>query len=162
MCGIAGGWWPQPASAQIQLPQALHAMRYRGPDDQGFELYPFNPAVVALGQVRLSIIDLSAAGHQPMHSRDGRWAIVFNGEIYNYRELRTELEQMGHRFVSDSDTEVLLAAWPCCAIFLECSNFFKYFTVIELSVGKMASDQWVFLYPCEIFSIYCFIGILLG
>ena len=74
MCGIAGGWWPQPASAQIQLPQALHAMRYRGPDDQGFELYPFNPAVVALGQVRLSIIDLSVAGHQPMHSRDGRWA----------------------------------------------------------------------------------------
>ena len=111
MCGIAGGWWPQPAPAQIQLPQALHAMRYRGPDDQGFELYPFNPAVVALGQVRLSIIDLSAAGHQPMHSRDGRWAIVFNGEIYNYRELRAELRTLGHSFTSDTDTEVLLAAW---------------------------------------------------
>ena len=111
MCGIAGGWWPQPPPAQTQLPQALHAMRYRGPDDQGFELYPFNPAVVALGQVRLSIIDLSAAGHQPMHSRDGRWAIVFNGEIYNYRELRAELQALGHQFVSDSDTEVLLAAW---------------------------------------------------
>lgn len=111
MCGIAGGWWPQPAPAQTQLPQALHAMRYRGPDDQGFELYPFNPAVVALGQVRLSIIDLSAAGHQPMHSRDGRWAIVFNGEIYNYRELRAELRTLGHSFTSDTDTEVLLAAW---------------------------------------------------
>ncbi|MDP3423227.1 MAG: asparagine synthase (glutamine-hydrolyzing) [Burkholderiaceae bacterium] len=111
MCGIAGGWWPQPAFAQTQLPLALHAMRYRGPDDQGFELYPFNPAVVALGQVRLSIIDLSAAGHQPMHSRDGRWAIVFNGEIYNYRELRTELRTLGHSFASDTDTEVLLTAW---------------------------------------------------
>lgn len=111
MCGIAGGWWPQPASAQTQLPQALHAMRYRGPDDQGFELYPFNPAVVALGQVRLSIIDLSAAGHQPMHSHDGRWVIVFNGEIYNYRELRAELRTLGHSFTSDTDTEVLLAAW---------------------------------------------------
>ena len=111
MCGIAGGWWPQPAPAQTQLPKALHAMRYRGPDDQGFEFYPFNSAVVALGQVRLSIIDLSAAGHQPMHSRDGRWAIVFNGEIYNYRELRTELRALGHSFTSDTDTEVLLAAW---------------------------------------------------
>lgn len=111
MCGIAGGWWPQPALAKTQLPQALHAMRYRGPDDQGFELYPFNPAVVALGQVRLSIIDLSAAGHQPMHSHDGRWVIVFNGEIYNYRELRTELRALGHHFISDTDTEVLLAAW---------------------------------------------------
>ena len=111
MCGIAGGWWPQPAPAKTQLPQALHAMRYRGPDNQGFELYPFNPAVVALGQVRLSIIDLSAAGHQPMHSPDGRWAIVFNGEIYNYRELRAELRTLGHSFTSDTDTEVLLAAW---------------------------------------------------
>lgn len=111
MCGIAGGWWPQPVPEQTQLPLALHAMRYRGPDDQGFEFYPFNPAVVALGQVRLSIIDLSTAGHQPMHSRDGRWAIVFNGEIYNYRELRIELHALGHSFISDTDTEVLLAAW---------------------------------------------------
>ncbi len=111
MCGIAGGWWSQHVPAQNQLPKALHAMRYRGPDDQGLEVYPFNPAVVALGQVRLSIIDLSTAGHQPMHSRDGRWAIVFNGEIYNYRELRAELQALGHQFVSDSDTEVLLAAW---------------------------------------------------
>ncbi len=111
MCGIAGGWWSQPTPAQTQLPQALHAMRHRGPDDQGFELYPFNQAVVALGQTRLSIIDLSVAGHQPMHSRDGRWAIVFNGEIYNYRELRAELRTLGHSFTSDTDTEVLLAAW---------------------------------------------------
>lgn len=111
MCGIAGGWWPQFSSAQTQLPKALHAMRHRGPDDQGFQVYPVASAVVALGQVRLSIIDLSAAGHQPMHSLDGRWAIVFNGEIYNYRELRAELLTLGCSFKSKTDTEVLLAAW---------------------------------------------------
>ncbi len=64
-----------------------------------------------LGHSRLSIIDLSTAGHQPMLSADHRFSIVFNGEIYNYRELRAELQSMGHCFVSDSDTEVLLAAW---------------------------------------------------
>lgn len=111
MCGIAGGWWTQHAQAANSLPQALHAMRRRGPDDNGHELYPMGAATVGLAQARLSIIDLSAAGHQPMHSRDGRWAIVFNGEVYNYPELRAELQALGHSFVSDSDTEVLLAAW---------------------------------------------------
>ena len=111
MCGIAGGWWTRHAQAATSLPQALHAMRHRGPDDQGLDLFPVGSATVGLAQARLSIIDLSAAGHQPMHSRDGRWVIVFNGEIYNYRELRAELQTIGHRFASDSDTEVLLAAW---------------------------------------------------
>lgn len=111
MCGIAGGWWAQHAKAAAQLPKALHAMRRRGPDDSGHDLFHIGTATLGMAQTRLSIIDLSAAGHQPMHSHDGRWAIVFNGEIYNYRELRTELQALGHRFVSDSDTEVLLAAW---------------------------------------------------
>jgi asparagine synthase (glutamine-hydrolysing) len=111
MCGIAGGWWTQHAQAATSLPQALHAMRHRGPDDQGLDLFPAGSTTVGLAQARLSIIDLSAAGHQPMHSRDGRWVIVFNGEIYNYRELRAELQTTGHYFASDSDTEVLLAAW---------------------------------------------------
>ena len=97
--------------AAASLPQALHAMRHRGPDDRGQDLFPVGAATLGLAQARLSIIDLSAGGHQPMHSRDQRWSIVFNGEIYNYRELRTELQAAGHRFVSDSDTEVLLAAW---------------------------------------------------
>lgn len=69
------------------------------------------PAEVAMGHRRLSIIDLSASGHQPMCSADGRYWIVFNGEIYNYIELRTELAALGYRFVSTSDTEVILAAW---------------------------------------------------
>ena len=118
MCGIAGGWWPNPDQASQRLPKALQIIKHRGPDDSGYQLYPMGGAAVALGHTRLSIIDLSAAGHQPMHSRDGRWAIVFNGEIYNYRELRAELQTLDRSFVSDSDTEVLLAAWvqwgPAC------------------------------------------------
>ena len=111
MCGIAGGWWNQHTQATSSLPLALSAMHRRGPDDKGAEFYPAGNATLGLAQARLSIIDLSAAGHQPMHSQDGRWAIVFNGEIYNYRELRAELQAAGQCFTSDSDTEVLLAAW---------------------------------------------------
>lgn len=111
MCGIVGGWWSNPEHAVKRVPMALKKIKHRGPDDDGYQLYPVGGAAVALGHTRLSIIDLSSAGHQPMHSRDGRWAIVFNGEIYNYRELRTQLQGMGTSFHSDSDTEVLLAAW---------------------------------------------------
>ncbi|MBS1940892.1 MAG: asparagine synthase (glutamine-hydrolyzing) [Bacteroidetes bacterium] len=111
MCGIAGGWWTLLTQAAASLPQALYAMRHRGPDDRGQDLCPVGAATLGLAQARLSIIDLSAGGHQPMHSHDQRWSIVFNGEIYNYRELRAELQAGGHSFVSDSDTEVLLSAW---------------------------------------------------
>lgn len=111
MCGIAGGWWSNPENAVKRVPMALKKIKHRGPDDDGYQLYPIGGAAIALGHTRLSIIDLSSAGHQPMHSRDGRWAIVFNGEVYNYRELRTQLQGMGHSFHTDSDTEVLLAAW---------------------------------------------------
>jgi len=111
MCGIAGGWWKEAGQLDVRLAGALEKIRYRGPDDRGYELYPMGDSVVALGHTRLSILDLSSAGHQPMLSADKRFSIVFNGEIYNYRELRTELQGFGHCFVSDSDTEVLLAAW---------------------------------------------------
>lgn len=112
MCGILGGVWrresPVPAP---RLDRALHALRFRGPDDQGLERFECFSSQVVLGHTRLSIIDLTSAGHQPMHSSDQRFSIVFNGEIYNYRELRRELEDLGYEFLSDSDTEVLLAAW---------------------------------------------------
>lgn len=111
MCGIAGGWWADRGHATDRLQQALLAMRHRGPDDNGLNLLPSGAATLGLAQARLSIIDLSAAGHQPMHSHDKRWSIIFNGEIYNYRELRAELQAVGHRFISESDTEVLLSAW---------------------------------------------------
>lgn len=112
MCGIAGGWWSGHEAGQAQrLHDALRIMHHRGPDDNGQEFFPVGQTVVGLGHTRLSIIDLSAAGHQPMHTPDGDLSIVFNGEIYNYRELRKELEQGGVQFHSDSDTEVLLHAW---------------------------------------------------
>ena len=112
MCGILGVYLKKDSfDLDSHLQAGIRALHHRGPDDVGFELHSFGSSLVALGQVRLSIIDLSSAGHQPMHSNDGRWTLVFNGEIYNYRELRTELQSLGCRFSSNSDTEVLLAAW---------------------------------------------------
>lgn len=89
----------------------MHALRHRGPNARGVETYPVAGGVVHLGHARLSIIDLTEGGRQPMRGADGRNAIVFNGEIYNYKELREELKALGCQFTSDSDTEVLLAAW---------------------------------------------------
>jgi asparagine synthase (glutamine-hydrolysing) len=92
---------------------SLEAMRdtlaHRGPDDRGIFLSPAGrgPAV-GLGHRRLSIIDLSAAGRQPMATRDGHYVIVYNGEIYNFQALRAQLESLGHTFFSRSDTEVIL------------------------------------------------------
>lgn len=112
MCGIAGGWFPGDQSRLVpRVEAALHAMRLRGPDDQGYEFITHSSGTVVLGHTRLSIIDLSPAGHQPMYSRCGRYGLVFNGEIYNYRELRAELIREGRTFHSDSDSEVLLTAW---------------------------------------------------
>jgi asparagine synthase (glutamine-hydrolysing) len=112
MCGIIGLFTTSPPD---DLPRRLRAglatLRYRGPDDSGQEIISVAGGSLVLGHTRLSIIDLTSAGHQPMYSLDQRFAIIFNGEIYNYRELRRELEVLGYEFRSDSDTEVLLAAW---------------------------------------------------
>jgi len=83
-------------------------IKHRGPDDAG--TWVGASEGIALGHRRLSILDLSSAGHQPMESNCGRYVVVFNGEIYNFRQLRTELEGLNHAFVGRSDTEVLLAA----------------------------------------------------
>ncbi|MEF8716482.1 MAG: asparagine synthase (glutamine-hydrolyzing) [Candidatus Accumulibacter necessarius] len=112
MCGIFGGVWRNGVHRlEAVLSDAARALRFRGPDDNGQETFQFGGATIALGHTRLSIIDLTSGGHQPMQSADRAVSIVFNGEIYNYRELRGELKRLGHRFASDSDTEVLLAAW---------------------------------------------------
>jgi asparagine synthase (glutamine-hydrolysing) len=103
MCGIAGysGFFEAE-----QLGAANKAQAYRGPDDSG--QFIDAAAGIGLGHVRLSILDLSPLGHQPMTIDDGSVTLVFNGEIYNFRELRTELEAQGHHFRGNSDTEVLL------------------------------------------------------
>jgi asparagine synthase (glutamine-hydrolysing) len=103
MCGIAG-YSGDFSPAAIGL--ANRSQTHRGPDGRG-EFVDLG-ARVALGHVRLSILDLSAAGDQPMYSDDGNVVLVFNGEIYNYRELRRELAGAGHQFRGSSDTEVLL------------------------------------------------------
>jgi asparagine synthase (glutamine-hydrolysing) len=86
-----------------------YALRHRGPDDEGYWADP--PAGYAVGHRRLSIIDLSPLGRQPMASWHGRYVVAFNGEIYNFRELRAELEGLGEPFRGGSDTEVMLAAF---------------------------------------------------
>jgi len=112
MCGVFGGWWQtEPLKLEKMLADAQQTLAHRGPDDRGLEIIRNQEGTVAIGHTRLSIIDLSPAGHQPMSRSHGHYTIVYNGEIYNYKELRQELECLGQEFVSDSDTEVLLAAW---------------------------------------------------
>ena len=111
MCGLVG-WLAPPGSDPAEMDAAVDRMAatlvHRGPDDAG--RWTDAAAGVALGFRRLSILDLSPAGHQPMLSADGRYACVFNGEIYNHRDLRAELEGRGARFRGTSDTEVIVEA----------------------------------------------------
>lgn len=101
MCGIAGIAGIENHTPLVNMVKAMH---HRGPDDSG----TWNGDTIHLGMARLSIIDLSAAGHQPMFSPDGRYVMVYNGETYNFGEERKKLEAEGVQFVSHSDTEVIL------------------------------------------------------
>lgn len=115
MCGITGAMWFDPSRAieTATLNRMVDSLTHRGPDDRGVHLAPLHRDVaklvpgVALGFRRLSIIDLDG-GHQPMSNEDGSVWLVFNGEIYNYRDLRRRLEGSGHRFKSNSDSETVL------------------------------------------------------
>jgi len=114
MCGIAATWSRVGASEDgNRLRRGLDAIRHRGPDDLGHFAWndPASSARIDLGLVRLAILDLSPAGHQPMALPGGRFVISYNGEITNYIEIRDELLALGDTFVSDGDTEVLLKAW---------------------------------------------------
>ncbi|MBZ2167681.1 asparagine synthase (glutamine-hydrolyzing) [Marinobacter sp. F4216] len=105
MCGIAGFTTEYPSGTDLDLGRSMvGALRHRGPDAQG--VMQLNGAV--FGHARLSIIDLSEAGNQPFVSEDGRYALVFNGEIYNFQKLRRDLEEQGVRFRTQTDTEVVL------------------------------------------------------
>src|SRR5882762_1361379 len=109
MCGIAGVYAPDMRlDAEIVSPM-LTSMAHRGPDDNGTQVLA--DGALVLGHLRLSILDLSPQGHQPMATPDGKVWIVYNGEIYNFREIRSELQANGWSFRSDSDTEVILAAY---------------------------------------------------
>jgi asparagine synthase (glutamine-hydrolysing) len=106
MCGISGlaNWGDRETLARM-----THVQAHRGPDDSGLweHKYP-DGSYVGLGSRRLAILDLSASGHMPMGNEDGTLWITYNGEIYNFRELRQQLKSKGHRFASDTDTEVVL------------------------------------------------------
>ena len=110
MCGIAGiliedGETPEKA----ELIGLAKALAHRGPDGEG--IWTSSDGRAGFVHRRLAILDTSERGHQPMHSSDKRYTIVFNGEIFNFLELREDLKRLGSRFTSDSDTEVILAAW---------------------------------------------------
>ncbi|MDB4916663.1 MAG: asparagine synthase, glutamine-hydrolyzing [Gemmatimonadetes bacterium] len=126
MCGIAG-FWTNGTDREMAatLRRMTDAIQHRGPDADGHWID--ESAGVALGHRRLSIVDLSPCGAQPMCSASGRFVTVFNGEIYNYRDLRRELEQRQVRFRGHSDTEVLLAAieaWGLEAALRRCVGMF--------------------------------------
>jgi asparagine synthase (glutamine-hydrolysing) len=110
MCGIAGFNWPD----QRMVKTMMDTLRHRGPDDEGFYVND----EISLGHRRLSIVDLSEMGHQPMVYEHGgrRVMVTFNGEIFNFREIRQALEAKGYRFRTESDTEIILASyieWGC-------------------------------------------------
>lgn len=111
MCGITGYWTRRgdPGFWLRDLGASVASLKKRGPDDNG--VWVRNGGRVALGHTRLSILDLSPLGHQPMQSADGTLTMVFNGEVYNFAAVRAELETLGHRFRSSGDSEVILAAF---------------------------------------------------
>ncbi|MYN47374.1 asparagine synthase (glutamine-hydrolyzing) [Pseudoduganella sp. FT93W] len=110
MCGIAGyvDRSGRVAGLNQDLDEAVRALRHRGPNDQGCWT---EQAGVGIGQTRLAILDLSPNGHQPMVSEDGQVVMSFNGEVYNFAEIRAELEPLGHHFRGTGDSEVILAAF---------------------------------------------------
>jgi asparagine synthase (glutamine-hydrolysing) len=117
MCGILGFAGKRDRAESVDAGAAIKSLHHRGPDDAGSWLgvAASDPdTACAFAHTRLAIIDLSPGGHQPMTSPDGRYTIVYNGEIYNFRQLRCELSRSGTQFASQSDTEVVLkafAAW---------------------------------------------------
>lgn len=109
MCGIAGLIDFSNGSTQNVLKDMTDALEHRGPDDCGYLFKQYDSAQLGLGHRRLSILDLSKKGHQPMFFQD--LSIIYNGEVYNFEEIRFDLEKFGYKFVSNSDTEVILKAY---------------------------------------------------
>jgi asparagine synthase (glutamine-hydrolysing) len=135
MCRIAGIFDPKAGNLVQRIEGMRDAMHRGGPDDAGVFVHPSLP--LALGHRRLSLIDLSAAGHQPMI--DAELTIVFNGEIYNYQELRSTLKHYGHQFRTESDTEVILKAYRQWGV-----EAFEHFNgMFALALWNEASQQLI-------------------
>lgn len=124
MCGLSGfidlstGTGPAAPSDDVRarLTRMTDCIAYRGPDSAGYQVEQAGAHMVAFGHRRLAIVDLSPGGAQPMESHSGRYLLVYNGEIYNFLEIRTALEERGVRFKSSSDTEVMLAAFEAWGV----------------------------------------------
>ncbi|PWT97798.1 MAG: asparagine synthase (glutamine-hydrolyzing) [Bacteroidetes bacterium] len=110
MCGITGFCDFNRKVTEQELRSATDSMLHRGPDDSGTGIYETDHVRIGLGQRRLSIMDISPLGHQPMVDPSGKYAVILNGEIYNFKEIRKPLEDLGYKFKSESDTEVVLVA----------------------------------------------------
>jgi asparagine synthase (glutamine-hydrolysing) len=128
MCRIAGIYNPKEPFLAQRIAAMRDAMKHGGPDDEGVFLHSQLP--LAMGHRRLSLIDLSPNGHQPMHFEEAGLTIVFNGEIYNYKELRSTLQHNGFHFKTESDTEVILKAYAFWGV--EAFEFFNGMFAIAL------------------------------
>lgn len=176
MCGIVG-FFDAARNGKCDEDEAIvrqmaDALIHRGPDDGG--VWCDREAGIALGHRRLAILDLSPQGRQPMHSPCGRYVIVFNGEIYNFKSIRAELEQKGRRFRGNSDTEVALAAcaeWGVTAALQRFNGMFalaiwdKQRRVLDLARDRFGQKplycSWVngaFLFSSELKAFYRFPG----
>ena len=136
MCGIVG-FWQQRTSLEGDLSDTIlkmtSALVHRGPDDQDVWIDPTTG--LALGHQRLSIIDRSAKGRQPMVSSSGRYVLTYNGEVYNFLKLRRELEARGIRFKSNTDTEVVL----------EGVGQWGFVGTLQRCIGMFALAYWVWM-----------------
>lgn len=149
MCGITGIAWTDDRPGDVidcALAASIEAMRYRGPDSSGTVMWqPGEGAGAALGSARLAVLDRSAAGQQPMSTPDGRFTLVYNGEITNYVELREQLSREGVIFASSSDTEVVLRAWERWGV--EATDRFEGMfavAVIDRAAGTLTLARDVF------------------
>ncbi|HIQ46080.1 MAG TPA: asparagine synthase (glutamine-hydrolyzing) [Sulfurovum sp.] len=136
MCGIVGFIGKERKDNTVE--KMLTVQAYRGPDDRGVFVEKINNVYVHLGHNRLSIQDLSSHGHQPFISDCREYIIVFNGEVYNFKTIREELEKLGYKFVSESDTEVILYAYKAWG--MECLEKFIgmfAFSILDKKLNKM-------------------------
>jgi asparagine synthase (glutamine-hydrolysing) len=139
MCGITGFVDFKKDSSIEVLRSMTDAMYHRGPDDAGHEIYDAGQATIGFGQRRLSILDLSPLGHQPMHFGD--LIVNFNGEIYNFKEVRKELEAKGYSFTSWSDTEVILKGYHCWGV----AVVQKFIGMFAIALYDRQKEQVIFI-----------------